>query len=368
MVEGVSLHELRGRRLRPANAIVDPDELDLGPARPLRDEDFLAARNLMLFSLDLGHDRALYVQVDDPTAVRARPFLYEAQRDAARGVVAVPLALLLRWAERERPRAPILCHSTARSGSTLLVRALDRVPGVHGISEPDVFTQLAELPACRTDTRTVPLLRACADWLFGAAGRPHGRLALKLRTQALALAPALCDAWPDAPQLFLHRPLLPSVESYAQAFISRSTWWLLDGSLLRPVVKRWLRHRIATDGYGIPHHLWPPSSPGARALAELGPAYQAVAYWSIACGWVQWLRARGVDVLSLTYDELVAAPQQSVARILAHCGLDPSQAERALPEFATPSQAGSKVVKPRSKPRLSSAQIERLQAFARAAF
>ncbi len=354
------LRPVIGRRFDPGVVGVAP--LQLGRPRPITAETLLDDPAAMLAAVELGEDRAAFVLVDAPEQVLAHPFLYEAQRARAHAVVEVPLARLLEWAERlGAVRSPILLYSTARSGSTLLVRALDRITGLRGVSEPDAFTQLAEHPGFVRDPRAAALLRACTTMLFGA-GRRDARLALKFRTQVLAIAAQLQAAWPSAPAVFLRRPLVASVESYAHAFVGARRWRLEA----TPLFRAWLRFRIARDGYGIAPQLWPAGRPDAAALAALGPAYHAVAYWLSACGWVTRLRTRGAELLELDYDALVAAPHATVARLLADCGEDPRRAVESLPAFAEPSQRGAQTVRARgTAPRLRPRDAARLREFLR---
>jgi len=351
------LRPVIGRRFDPGVVGVAP--LQLGAPRPITPEALLDDPGAMLAAVELTRDRAAFVLVDRPEHVLAQPFLYDAQRAHARAVVEVPLGRLLSWAERCAPvRDPILLYSTARSGSTLLVRALDRIDGMLGVSEPDAFTQLAEHPAFTRDPRCVALLRACTTLLFGSRRRA-ARLALKFRTQVLAIGAQLHAAWPTAPAVFLRRPLVPSVESYAHAFVDARRWRLERTALFRA----WLRLRIANDGYGIAPQLWPPAGrPDAAALAELGPAYHAVAYWWSACGWAARLRGSGVDLLELDYDTLVGAHEQTIAAVLAHAGEDPRRAAESLPAFAEPSQQGAQHVRARGpSPRLQPRDVAKLR-------
>jgi hypothetical protein len=364
-VTGLQVHEVSGVRVVRTADVASADDFALGPARALAVDAFLAEPHTSLFALDRRRDEALFVVHGDPERVRAQPFLYEAQRAHALAVVRVPLERLIEWSQRDEGLAPALLFCTARSGSTLLVRALDRVPHLHGISEPDVFTQIAEDRRLATDPRITAIVRASARFLFGCVGRPRGRMVLKFRTQVLAAAEILRAAWPDTAVMFLHRELVPSVESFLQAFVPPRQYGI--ERRMGVLFEQYLRLRIRRDGHGFARHLWPPPGPPpVSALATLGSSYSAVAYWLAAHGWVALLRRAGARLLTINHDDLVHSTLPTMERVLSHCGAGATHAEATLSAFAEHSQRGSRVVRSRgTAPWLGDHDIDRLSAFMR---
>ena len=90
-----------------------------------------------------------------------------------------------------------------------------------------------------------------------------------------------------------------------------------------------LWHRAA-DGSEL-ERLSPPAEPvydRARIAAALAEAERLTA------GWEDWFTRNGIVPLRVTYEDLAADPQATLARVLHHIGQDPARAQGALPGTA----------------------------------
>jgi hypothetical protein len=179
--------------------------------------------------------------------LRADPFFYDAQRDHAVRLHAVPYSDVPRLADVLIPQAeappPIFLHSTGRCGSTLLSQLLATAGTLQSVSEPDFYSQatiLSRLSGGQRDPELRRLMDGCTRLLSHAlrcrdpaAGRPL----IKLRSWCLPAAPLfepLSGRWHN---VFLHRAPLPTVNSFLNAYFSAQQYrlwrrWRLDRLLL----------------------------------------------------------------------------------------------------------------------------------------
>jgi hypothetical protein len=326
-------------------ALVGPDHFRFSEGAPV-DPATVRGPGHSLYCLDHDRRRALFVETPPDADLSAHPFYYQAQYEAARGLVAVPYDALHDLADRVDARPLVLIHSVGRCGSTLVHRALAAVPGAESRSEPDVFTQLVTLrEAGRCDPAEVAgLVRTCGRLLFGtaadtatpdtatpdtatpdapAADRP---LVVKFRSFALELGDLIHRHFPHARTVFLYRHAVAWGRSSARAFGS------YDPTMAR--TQAIVQDRLALM---IP--------PLARYRARKGRLLTPVE--ALACQWVGLmtravaLREAGVPMYAARYEDLVADPRGVLAAIFVHCGLPapgPVELDRIL---AADSQAGT---------------------------
>jgi hypothetical protein len=276
-----------------------------------------------LYCLDDARGEALFVDTGEDVDLAGAPFFYLAQYRAARRLLAVPYDTLHALADGLPDPRPIFVHSTGRCGSTLLSRALTAVPGVRSLSEPDVYSDLAMLRHWYPDRESDygRLARSCTRIL----GRHTPTLAVKLRGGAIHLGDLLQKEYPAAHDLFLYRHAERWTESMHAGFTPS-----LPGKRALPTFLRYLEAQA------------PLLSPYARRHGRrptLAESY-ALTWLSIMDRYVT-LRDAGVPFLPVRYEELTAAPRETVLRILQWCELPTDGVDAVVETFATDSQAGT---------------------------
>ncbi len=133
-----SVHEVLGRRDMAGWANLD--DFELGPGVTA---DPAKVMGWSLYGLDEARDLAVFTDLPPGTDLAGSPFAYLTQHRLAQRVAALPLAEFEAAAERlPLPGRTVLVFSTGRCGSTLLSHALNAVPGVWCLSEPDAYSTL----------------------------------------------------------------------------------------------------------------------------------------------------------------------------------------------------------------------------------
>lgn len=217
---------------------------------------------------------------------------------------------------------PIFVVSTPRSGSTLLFETLIQAPGIHSIGS-ESHALIEGVPAFAVPDRgwtsnrltaedaapdaVEQMAKAFYTSLHDRDGRrPAGAARVIEKTPKNALRVPFFDAvWPDAEFVFLYRDPRQTMSSMIEA-------WLSGGFRTYPDLPDWR---------GQPWSLL--LVPGWRKLNGL-PLPQIVAHqWATTIDQlVDDLSALPPErVRAVVYDELLAAPQETVERLAASVGL-----------------------------------------------
>jgi hypothetical protein len=253
----------------------------------------------------------------------------------------------------------ILIFSIGRCGSTLLSHALNTVPGVWCLSEPDAFSTLilqhyhSRQRTGFPDVQIIRLIRACTRLQFRPPpGRKATVFAMKFRSQALFQADLYHQALPEAACLFLYRDAL----GWANSIYSMMRQYDVPDSLTGPDrTLAWSIFTAAADSAPLAQVI-DLSAPEVPMELALGPA------WS--CNMAEYTRhlAAGVPFLALRYNEFNRDREASIARMLRHCHLPEGQAATALQAFEKDSQSGTHLSREVTTERLSAERIVRLAA------
>ena len=350
------VHEVVSRRDMAGWANLD--DFALGPGSAADARIVIEGADWSLYGLDRGRDLAVFTELPPGTDLADSPFSYATQHRLARRVATMTLAAFEAVAQGvPLPGRTILIFSIGRCGSTLLSHALNAVPGVWCLSEPDAFSTLvmqhyhAQARAGFPRDQAVRLIRAITRVQFRPpADRSADVFAVKFRSQALFQADLYHEALPDAVCVFLYRDALGWANSvygmmrqYGYPDIAsgegRTATWGVFTAAAEP---RLLRASIDTGAAEIPMEL------------PLAPA------WALNMAeYTRHLRG-GVPFLALRYNEFNRDRLPSVTRILRHCGLKEGHAEGALAAFEADSQAGTHVSREVKTERLSAHRLARL--------
>jgi hypothetical protein len=311
-------------------ALVGPDHFRFTEGGPVDPRVAVDDPAYSLYCLDHDRRRALFVEVAPGADLSAHPFYYQAQYEAARGLVAVPydaLHAIADGVETDKGQL-VLIHSVGRCGSTLVHRALRTVPGAVGRSEPDVFTQLLTLrEAGRCEPAEVDrLVRTCGRLVFADRRDGPGPLVVKFRSFAIELGDLIHKHFPDAKTVFLYRHAEAWSRSSARAFGS------YDPTMVRT-------QTIVQDRLGLMIPLLARHRASKQRL--LTPVEALACHWVSLMARAVALREAGVPMYPVRYEDLLADPVRTLRGVFLHCGL-PGPDDAALRSvLAADSQAGS---------------------------
>jgi hypothetical protein len=285
---------------------------------------------LSLYCWDHPSRRGVFVELDDVDRLANAPFFYRHQFEHAVRLFAVPFEEL----ESLVPVEPaglrlVFVLSVGRCGSTLVSRMFQRIAGVVSLSEPDVFTNLTMVRAAdrSQDAELVSLLRVIVPNLL-AVRDPSATWVIKLRAWSTGLGDLIHRAFPHARLLFLYRDAESCVESYVRAF-----------------PEGWLKGRVR-DAVHAPD---PMGWRDPRLVRTLPPDLQLDTVIGYTLNWLSMmacyreLYAKGVPMLALRYDDLVADPRGVFAEVLGYAGLRANDLAIAMPALEEDSQGGTEI-------------------------
>ncbi len=351
------IHDVEGRRDQAGWANLD--DFDLGPGAEVALRLVIDQPNWSLYGLDHARDLAVFVDLPAATDLADSPFAFATQHRLARRVLVMSLAELETVADLAPPVGRvILIFSIGRCGSTLLSHALNNLPGVWCLSEPDAYSTLVmqnyhsrRRSGFRRD-QVVRLIRACTRLQFRPpAGRSADVFAVKFRSQALFQADLYHAALPDASFVFLYRDALGwanSVYGMLRQYGSPDPLTGADRTLA------WSIFTAAADParLGAFVDLDAPEAPLELALA---PAW--------ACNMAEYTRhlQGGVPFCALRYTEFNRDREASLTRMLRHCRLPTGSVAKALAAFEADSQAGTHLARDVTTERLSVERLARLR-------
>jgi hypothetical protein len=333
-------------------------DFELGPAVAVTPRMVIDQSHWSLYGLDHAADRAVFVQLPSGTDLAQSPFSYATQHRLARRVLTMSLADLEAVAELAPPvPRVVLIFSIGRCGSTLMSHALNTVPSVWCLSEPDAFSTLVlqhyhsrqrlDFPRAQI----IRLIRACTRLQFRPpSGRQADVFAVKFRSQSLFQADLFHEALPLARCVFLYRDAL----GWANSVYGMMRQYGFADSLTGPDrTLAWSIFTAASDPAPLADVI-DLSAPEVPMELALGPA------WS--CNMAEYTRhlQAGVPFLALRYNEFNRDREAQIARMLRHCGLPENHARTTLQAFERDSQAGSHLAREVMTERLSDARLERL--------
>ncbi|MFM7336543.1 MAG: hypothetical protein ACKO1H_19405 [Tabrizicola sp.] len=352
------LHDVIAQR-RPVGW-ANLDDFDLGSAVPTPASIVIDQPGWTLYGLDHARDLAVFTDLPPGTDLADSPFAYATQHRLARRVLTMPLADVEAVADLAPPvPRVILIFSIGRCGSTLLSHALNTVPGVWCLSEPDAFSTLilqhyhSPRRSGFADDQVIRLIRACTRLQFRPPpDRQATVFAMKFRSQALFQADLIHRALPKADCVFLYRDAL----GWSNSVYSMMRQYNFPDTLTGPDrALAWSIFTAAADPAPLTDviDLAAPEVPMELALA---PA------WS--CNMAEYTRhlSAGVPFLALRYNEFNRDREASIARLLRHCGLPESHAAAALRAFERDSQSGTHLSREETTHRLSADRLDRLAA------
>ncbi|MEW6378274.1 MAG: hypothetical protein AB1611_01570 [bacterium] len=279
------------------------------------------------YCLDDPGKRVIFVETSPGIDLSKAPFYYQAQFQHAIRLVAVSYEDIhsLARAMGDPFDNLILIYSVGRCGSTLLSRVFNQVPGVVSLSEPDIFTQVVGLrnPDGSRDSELSRLLRDCTRILGkpGAGGRKPN-LAIKFRSFGIELGDLMHGIFPQARNIFLYRNAEDVIESLIRAFGDQGFWGRTFRAAQQSHLARfWLRLFIARRKKSMSRLIPLIQDYPSRAYKDLGSVGIALIMWLSVMHRYLDLYRRGVPMIGLRYEDLIARPHEVVKALFEYCGL-----------------------------------------------
>jgi hypothetical protein len=308
------------------------EALEVSAAVDAPDDLVLHQPGWTLFTLDVERQEAVFVLTGADVDLSAAAFSYQGQYDGAQAVFRMAFAPFISSGARiGRPSPVIQLFNIGHCGSTLLHNMFNQSGAAWCLSEPLFTFELAmrrkELGA---DLMTA-LLRAGLGFLRLSPGAGRGRVVVKHFSQMTTIMHVTQAAEPDAVPLFLYRGAGAWCNS-VYGFHQR-----LGGVLEMLADERAFTWKMlsANTPIDVLEGLVDMTAPVVTF-----DALAAVA-WSRHVQNFKSAKAAGMPLTGFRYEELLAAPDATLAEIFARCGLRLDGLARAMRGFETDSHAGT---------------------------
>jgi hypothetical protein len=329
-----NLLEITARNREDPFMTADPTDFDFWAGPPIDPQVVLTNPMISLYCLDHANRRALFVETPAGIDLSQAPFLYQTQYEHAKNAIAIPYDTFHRLADGislDDDRI-ILVYSTGRAGSTLLGAALNAAEGIIGLSEPDVFTQLVAYREWDGTNEAVisRLVESCLKFQCQPTEQnPHPEgWAVKFRSFSLELGDLLFKNFPNTKNVFLYRHAEPWLNSMMRAFGGQD--------------ENDIGFRIGIQGW-----LSTLNPPIARHVQANGPlltlASMASMTWIHSIESYLALHNMGMPGMAFRYEDLKAAPNETLQKVFEYCGLSTANMEMVYQVLEKDSQAGSAV-------------------------
>jgi hypothetical protein len=326
-----NLLEITARKRRDPFAVADPADFEFSAGPSIDPETVLTNSRISLYCLDHVSQRALFVETAPGVDLSRAPFLYQAQYENTVKLIGVPYETLHALARRISldDKKLILVYSVGRTGSTLLGSALNAARGIVGLSEPDVFTQLVAYRNWdgSNDAEISALVESCMKLLCKPTEQtpdPAGWV-IKFRSFSIELGDLLHKHFPNTRNIFLYRHAEHWLNSMVRVFGDT------EGDIgFRTFIQGWLSTLV------------PPIARHVQADGTLlsYPSMFAMLWLNTLERYVSLLNS-GMPGLAIRYEDMNAAPQETLRQIFEFCSLPMTSMEAVYQVLEKDSQAGS---------------------------
>lgn len=291
--------------------IVAPTDFAMTPTGEIKPENLLQDPGFSLYCLDAASDAVLFVYNPNPSVVESAPFYYQAQANSATRVASMPIAVFLALADGipDPPQGLVFIHSVGRCGSTLVSKALKAVGGVRSLSEPDDLTQLSVLRRAGTvsDEWLRSYIRASIKWRNKPGiGQPADVLAIKTRSEVMAVADLIGPLYPTSKHLFLYREAISWMQSVFRNFPADRD--IYDAESNAEMEAAWLRILPIVGEY-------------RREGEPMNPAQIRMLAWVTCMEAYLWLYSTGIPLCALRFEDLVAHPVPALELVFGFCDI-----------------------------------------------
>lgn len=222
-------YQITGRKksLLPAK-VAGRDDFVVRPGDEVNFSELWQTQRTNLTPYCLDHQKREVIFVWTPTKVdllRVHPFFYEAQRQHAERLYAVPYTSIPALATKLPKAEVVFLHSTGRCGSTLVSKLFGHAPMVQSVSEPDIYSQVAVLSntgVLQKSEELGPVLSGCTALLCAhLLCRQPARTTVVIKTRGMCIyiAKLLKLALPESKAMFLYRDPVATINSFIGAMV-----------------------------------------------------------------------------------------------------------------------------------------------------
>ena len=262
-------------------------------------------------------------------------FVYNAQFRHATHLIIIPLESFHQVSKGiSLPGIPFISLANhGRCGSTLLTKIFEAVPNSLSISEPVVYTDLAELSRRGRLARS-DLVNLCYSIslciLKHASARKSDIVFLKLQNTVVYVADIMLEAVPIIRQVFMYRDPSPTIRSWEKLYIANK--WPA------PTVKNlkiWagIGHNDLLKRYPVyPFHY--------ISGLELISKFSLI--WITGVAAFNELIRQGYEVRSLKYEDFLTAPESTLKTLFHYAGIPCRKLPNVKEVMEKDSQKGTK--------------------------
>lgn len=258
--------------------------------------------SISLYSIN--EKEAIFVdcgKIDDFDSIHD-PFVYNTQFRHAVNLITVPIESLHKIAkEMSLPKIPIIhLANHGRCGSTLITKIFEAVPNSLSISEPNAYTDLAELSRKGRLARfeLVKLCYSISLCIFKHASTRKSEIVfLKGQSVVTYITDIIAEALPSIRQVYMYQDPLPIIRSWEKIYIANK--WSPPTVRL---IKRWagIGHNELLKRYPVyPSHY----------ISDLELVSKLSLFWINGVAAFNELLCRGYAVKSLKYEDLLDDPE-----------------------------------------------------------
>ncbi|MHB8637766.1 MAG: hypothetical protein ACYC96_14970 [Fimbriimonadaceae bacterium] len=312
------------RIVSPTDFVYEVGEA-IDPLEVLRDPSF------SLYCIDRENNAAIFVECHDYEALYQAPFYYQAQSQFAVGLVSMPLQVFHRLAREIALPANglVFIHSVGRCGSTLVSKVLAALPCVHSLSEPDDLTQMIGFRDAdgSSDQWLRDLIVSSTKWRCKPRpGAPPDWVAIKMRSEVLALADLLGPQFEHSKHFFLYRNAVSWMGSLFRGYQPDRD--VYDPVLNRKMEESWGNTLTLVREYRSPE-------------APMNPIQIRVLAWITCMEAYLKLAEMGIPLCAARYEDLTEHPVPILQGLFRFCGIDAFDWDVIGDVLGRDSQAGS---------------------------
>ena len=241
-------------------------------------------------------------------------FVYNTQFRHAANLITVPIESLHQIAQEiSIPKIPIIhLANHGRCGSTLITKMFEAMPNSLSMSEPNAYTDLAEISRKGRLARS-DLVKLCYSIslciLKHASTRKSEVVFLKGQNIVAYVTDIMAEALPSIKQVFMYRDPLPTLRSWEKLYIGNK--WLPPTVGL---VKLWagIGHNELLKRYpAYPFHY----------ISDLELASKFSLFWIVGIATFNELVSQGYKIRSLKYEDLLEDPETTIKALFHYAGL-----------------------------------------------
>jgi hypothetical protein len=328
----ISVHAITAKKDYRFWEMMAVEALELAPPVSADPKNLLNEKGWTLHEYDYAQNRAVFLDVGPDADIIQVPFAYSAQFRLAKRLAFISFEDFLKLAKQIKPDHRIIhFFNIGHCGSTLLHHVFNESGEVWDISEPKFTRDIAMFRTALPQSKQLELAHAGLAFLslFPRADE-RKVLAIKHFSQCTKIY----DIWQAAPlgakNIYLYRDAIGWGNS------NFGFWQRIDMPVPMPFEMRKSVWPISTANEpevyldGLVEY----NKPGLEFGELMGGA------WALHTQEFLTAREAGMECLALRYNELTKDREGVLAKVFAHCGLNPATIAKGLKAFEHDAHAG----------------------------